>query len=556
MTITVIVTLVTALVPSAQVILVGKLTDAVGAGDSAGATLWAVVTGVVVAGYLALQQVMYAVQRMTQVVLTADMSVQVDRVLSGLEPIDIADQHLQAKARGAREAVVEGKVQLQATSLLSLVFAVVVAGSLCLAIGRSSIGAALFVLGCLVPLTVSSMWYAKKDAKIWPSISEERRRGDYKQDQITYQTTATELATLGASNTMAQGAAVHRYAARGHELALERVSVIGDGLAGIVSAFCLIGALLFLVSQDLSPGALAGGAVGILSGILATGNVGFVVGSLMSGANAVERYRAFVDRPTKALSSRPLVDHPRIIETRDLSVRYPSRQEESLSNASIIARQGEMIALVGPNGAGKSTLVKGLMGMAPVNGGSVLFDGIDVTDQGFQERRPCFGLLSQEFGRYELTVRENLLLGAQSGSPGDQKLWEALEAARAADYVRALDGGLDAQLGEQWGGSGLSGGQWQRLALARLMLRDAAVWILDEPTSAIDAEAEEEIFAELHRVAADHITIVVSHRAWTLRHCDRIYVVDGGRIVESGSFQQLKEGGGRFAALFATQNAQ
>lgn len=117
----------------------------------------------------------------------------------------------------------------------------------------------------------------------------------------------------------------------------------------------------------------------------------------------------------------------------------------------------------------------------------------------------------------------------------------------------ATSHGLDTQLGEQWGGVGISGGQWQRLALARIHLRNAPVWVLDEPTSAIDAEAEQQVFAELGRTRNTRITIVVSHRAWTLKAMDRIYVVDDGIIIESGTYNELHDATGRFADIFAEQ---
>ena len=149
--------------------------------------------------------------------------------------------------------------------------------------------------------------------------------------------------------------------------------------------------------------------------------------------------------------------------------------------------------------------------------------------------------------RLDIKLRNGKL--GEATSVGDLKAAKA----RAAEFVRALPAGLDTQLGEQWGGVGLSGGQWQRLALARLILRNTALWILDEPTSAIDAHAEEQIFATLRKVAADHMTILVSHRAWTLKHADVIHVVDHGTIVESGTYAELLGAGGRFAEIFASQ---
>lgn len=137
----------------------------------------------------------------------------------------------------------------------------------------------------------------------------------------------------------------------------------------------------------------------------------------------------------------------------------------------------------------------------------------------------------------------------------DEQLWTALAGAKADSFVRKLPRGLDTQLGPQWDGVGISGGQWQRLALARIHLRRAGVWILDEPTSAIDAEAEAEIFAELLRTKADRITIVVSHRASTLRGMDRIYVFHDGRVVERGNYEELVTAKGCFARIFAEQTS-
>src|SRR5690606_29697521 len=150
----------------------------------------------------------------------------------------------------------------------------------------------------------------------------------------------------------------------------------------------------------------------------------------------------------------------------------------------------------------KTTAVHGVLGLIEPTAGRVTVDGHDRATVGESAWLGQFGLLTQEFGRYELTVRETVALG-RPHQVSDDDVWTALEAAHAADFVRDMPDGLDTQLGEQWGGIGISGGQWQRLALARIHLRRAPIWILDEPTSAIDAEAEQEIFAELGRTRAE-----------------------------------------------------
>jgi len=199
------------------------------------------------------------------------------------------------------------------------------------------------------------------------------------------------------------------------------------------------------------------------------------------------------------------------------------------------------------NGAGKSTAVNLLVGGLSPDRGRVLIDGRDATELTEAERLGHFGLLVQEFGRFEFTLRDAVALGSpDTSSDGD------VRAALADTFAAGMP--LDTQLGQQWGGTGISGGQWQRLALARIHLRNAGVWILDEPTSAIDAEAEREIFAELQRTKHTRITIVVSHRAWTLMGMDRIYVIDHGSVVQQGTFAELmSQQSGRFAQLFADQ---
>nr|WP_281361731.1 ABC transporter ATP-binding protein [Nakamurella aerolata] len=242
------------------------------------------------------------------------------------------------------------------------------------------------------------------------------------------------------------------------------------------------------------------------------------------------------------------------MEASGVSVVYPRAAATALNDASVLARRGEMIALVGANGAGKTTLVRALVGLVRVSSGAVLVDGRRLTDLPLTERLSHFGLLTQEFGRYELTVRQAVLLGLPEGvDVADDAIWRALEIAHLAALVADLPDGLDTQLGEQFGGTGLSGGQWQRLALARIAVRNAGIWILDEPTSTVDAETEREIFGELLQHRRHRITIVVSHRAWTLKGMDRIYVLDAGRIVQCGSYEELLGTPGRFRELFAEQ---
>jgi ATP-binding cassette subfamily B protein len=325
-------------------------------------------------------------------------------------------------------------------------------------------------------------------------------------------------------------------------------------MAGVATGALVAAALLVLVTQKASAGAAAG-VVAAIAGAGAISSAGQSVAQLGQAAPKVARFRQLLrDAPP----ATPQTDPPAVtsIEATDLAFTYEGAPRAALGGVSFSARKGEMIALVGPNGAGKTTAVNCLTGALRPASGRVLVDGRDASLMAEAERLSLFGALSQEFGRFEVPVRDAVGLGQPVRELSDPELMNALSGAQARDLVTTMPADLDTQLGEQWeNGVGVSGGEWQRLALARIYARNAPIWILDEPTSAIDAEAEYEVFTQLQHTRADRITIVVSHRAWTLREMDRIYVLDDGQIVESGSFDELVNAGGRFAALFRNQMA-
>ena len=229
--------------------------------------------------------------------------------------------------------------------------------------------------------------------------------------------------------------------------------------------------------------------------------------------------------------------------------------DEILHDISFTAATG-WTALVGDNGAGKTTLVKLLLRLYDATDGSVRVGGVDVRDADPYQLRSRVGVLVQDFTNFALTVRDCVALGRADEQPDDARIWDALERAQAADMVRAFADGLDARLGRLFeNGNELSGGQWQRIALARLIYRDADIWVLDEPTSALDPEAEAAIFAQLREQLHDRMGIVISHRFSTVRIADAIAVLDGGRLIEYGTHEELLAKRGRYAELFELQAA-
>ena len=243
---------------------------------------------------------------------------------------------------------------------------------------------------------------------------------------------------------------------------------------------------------------------------------------------------------------------PPKIEFRNVSFNYPNGPKV-LDKVSFIIRPGESVALVGHNGAGKTTIVKLLCRFYDVSGGKILINGINIKNLDLSHWYKFLGTLFQEFVKYHFTVRENIFLGAPDKND-ETAMKEAAVKSGAAEFIERLPKKYDQVLGKEFeDGEELSGGQWQKLAIARAFYEEPPVLILDEPTSAIDAEAEYEIFHNLEKQYKNKTLILVSHRFSTVRNANKIIVIDCGKIVESGSHQELMKLSGQYAKLFSIQ---
>src|SRR4051812_1599163 len=342
--------------------------------------------------------------------------------------------------------------------------------------------------------------------------------------------------------------------------AATRVSV----LTGLVSGTTLALAYVFVAIRGAA-GALDPGSVVLVIGAFAS--VAGTLGQISSTFVAVDQHTTFLDDYFSFLSIAPLVPSPATrvaepgwhihdIEFDRVTFAYPGGHAPAVEDLTLHIRRGELVALVGENGAGKSTLVKLLLRFYDADQGEVRVGGINLRDLDPEELRSRIGVLFQDYASYELTVRENVVLGRPGGVPDDERVRQALRNARSEWLLQRMPHGLDARVGRLFeGGHDLSGGEWQRLALARIMYRDADIWILDEPTSSLDPEAEAAIFAELKENLRGRIGLVISHRFSTVRIADRIAVIAGGRVTEIGSHEDLLRAGGRYAQLFELQAA-
>jgi ATP-binding cassette subfamily B protein len=238
-----------------------------------------------------------------------------------------------------------------------------------------------------------------------------------------------------------------------------------------------------------------------------------------------------------------------------VSFRYPGAETPALEDISLHLQPGSSLALVGENGSGKTTLIKLLTRLYPPDSGRILLDGRDITEYDEAALRARIGVIFQDFTRYQLLVGENVGAGDEAHFEDERRWRDAAAKGRAAEFIDQLPAGYQTQLGKWFrDGREISGGQWQKIALSRAFMRtDADVLVLDEPTAAMDARAEAEVFEHFRQLAHDRITILISHRFSTVRMADQIAVLDRGRIIERGSHQELMQRGGHYAQLFRLQ---
>jgi ATP-binding cassette subfamily B protein len=258
-------------------------------------------------------------------------------------------------------------------------------------------------------------------------------------------------------------------------------------------------------------------------------------------------------KPNALPAPRPIQEG---FEFRNVSFRYPGSSRLVLNGLNFSLRPGERVALIGENGEGKTTIVKLLTRLYDPVEGQVLLDGIDLREYDLEDLYREIGVIFQDFMRYEMTARENIAVGRIERMNDLSLLQQSAQKSMAVDVLRKLPAGLEQMLGRRFdGGVDLSGGEWQKVALARAYLRDAQVLILDEPTSALDARSEYEVFKRFAELTTGKMALFISHRFSTVRMADRIVVLENGRIAEEGDHETLTSLGGRYAEMFELQAA-
>nr|WP_091598229.1 ABC transporter ATP-binding protein [Micromonospora krabiensis] len=333
--------------------------------------------------------------------------------------------------------------------------------------------------------------------------------------------------------------------------------VVGASIAGLATfgVYAVLGALLLggLV-------ALAAAATALLALQSARTSLGVAVlatNSLYEDALYYQDYRDFVERAHARVTTGAsgAVDGFDAITLDGVSLRYPDTDRAAVDEVSLTVRRGEVIALVGENGSGKTTLAKLIAGLYRPTDGTVRWDGVDAAELDARALGAHVAVMTQDWWKFPFTARQNIRIGRHDRVPGQHgpSVEEAARSAAAHEMIAALPYGYDTLLDREFkNGQDLSGGQWQRLVAARGLYRDASLLICDEPSAALDARAEHALFQHLRR-RPDRAVVLITHRLANVRHADRIFVLDQGRLVQQGTHDELMAAGGLYRELFDLQ---
>ncbi len=348
------------------------------------------------------------------------------------------------------------------------------------------------------------------------------------------------------------------------DVTLSRSKLIIGGLLGIIGTLGYYGAYVYVIWRTLH-GAYDIGQFTFLTAAIqqASSNLQQVFSTASGIADQalfLTDLLAFFEMQPTVQSKPNALPAPNPIrrgfEFRNVSFTYPGTERTVLHNFNFTLSPGERIALIGENGQGKTTVVKLITRLYDPTEGQILLDGIDLREYSIEDLHRQIGVIFQDFMRFEMTARENIAVGRIDHPHQQADIEDAAHKSLADTVVDKLAHGYDQVLGRRFeGGVELSGGEWQKMALARAYLRDAQLLILDEPTAALDARSELEVFERFAELTLGKMALLISHRFSTVRMADRIVVLSGGRLIEEGNHQQLMAKNGLYASMFEMQAA-
>ncbi|MEO6686169.1 MAG: ABC transporter ATP-binding protein [Dyadobacter sp.] len=420
----------------------------------------------------------------------------------------------------------------------------------------------LILIIAVIPSFLGETHFNEKTYSLTRSWTPERRELDYLRYLGSSAETAKEVKVFGLENYLAKR---FKELSEEYYLANRKISISRASWGYFLSAIGTVAyyaAYFFVLMQTLS-GLITIGTMTFLSGSFQ--RMHGMLQSIMSRFSGIaenalylkDLFEFFEIEPTiLANEDGKLIPRPiqKGITFENVSFKYPDNDFWAIRNLSFTLNPGEKLALVGENGAGKTTLVKLLACLYKPNEGRILIDGIDILDYQLADLRANIGIIFQDYIRYEMTVSDNIAVGDIENIDNKEAIQIASEMSMANELITQLPNGFEQVLGKRFKeGTELSGGQWQKIALARAYMRDAQLIVLDEPTSALDARAEHQVFQRFSELIHGKMAVLISHRFSTVRMADRILFLEKGKLIEFGSHDELLNIDGKYAELFQLQ---
>lgn len=420
----------------------------------------------------------------------------------------------------------------------------------------------LLLVLAIIPAFINEIKYSQSSYSLARSWTVERRELDYLRHTGASEETAKEVKLFGLTSFLANRFEnlAHLYYLQNRKLVVRRT--IWGGVFNILGVLSYYGAYILIIIRVIG-GVLTVGELTFLSGSFSRlrkrlEGMFFRFSKISESALYLKDYFDFLDIDIDKETTSQLLSLPPVIregfEFVDVYFAYPGAKVDVLRGVNFSLRLGEKMAFVGENGAGKTTLIKLILRFYEPSQGKILLDGVDIRSYNKAQYQQMFGVIFQDFIKYNFTVGENIGVGNIDKFTDEQQIKAAAEMSLAAEVVNELEFKYDTKMGKQFpGGVNLSGGQWQKVALGRAYMKDAKVVILDEPTSALDARAEYEAFQRFIGLTEGKTAVIISHRFSTVRMADRILVLKQGKVLELGTHEELLVNNKLYAELFKLQ---
>lgn len=445
-----------------------------------------------------------------------------------------------------------------------IVSSIITMGSFIIVLSAVSSWIPVIIIVLNIPTAIISFTYRRKNFLYMRMHSKERRQMSYYSDVMTNKDMVKEIRVFGLADVF-----IDRYKQtfRKYFKGLRRLFV-AEGLWNILIkvittvADCL---MFVYIARGVTRGVYQVGDYSLYVGALQTiaGGVGLLVAttaSIYEGALFIDNLIRFLKEEKTIV---PSLAEPRHVTRHvghrivfeDVSFSYPGTERKVINHVNLTIDAGDTCVLVGINGAGKTTLIKLLTRLYDPTEGRILLDGYDIKEYDVEDLYAMFGIIFQDFGKYAVSVKENIMFGQVGKEADDAKIEEAARQSTASEFIERLPGKYSTPLMKYFEESGieLSIGQWQKLSIARAFYSDSDIIILDEPTASLDAIAEQDIYNQFDRLRKDKTTIFVSHRLSSATVANKIVVLENGEVLEIGTHSELMKNHGRYYELFTTQ---